>query len=142
MLTDFDKAIEKLKQYDRQDRANEAIAKTAEPLIKGFTPGYNYLTPDQFRAVMQYFYPYDNNEIREKAIANRSYRLSGGIELVMVDWLTKDRLFTITDLSVRTGIPYGTLYARIKSLNVPQKRKGNKVFYDIDMLHDILVDRI
>ena len=135
----FNKIEKKIESYDRQDRAQANLWRTAEPLVKKLKQGRNYLTPDQFSDVVNYLYPYpEEDAIRGPAIARDECRLGQGITLVRVSWLTNDRLFSITDMAKHFNIPRRSLTRIVAMSNLPAQRVGNKMMYDIDMLRAVL----
>lgn len=145
----IDSSEEKLMQiigaHERQDNIRKQVEQSAERLVAKLKPGNNYFTPDQYVSIVSYLFPNDNDKQRVAAIAKGSFSpsLSNGVKrivIVRVKWLTEDRLVSLTDLSAKTGIPYKTLWRKVRSLNLPEKRSGNKVLYDIDMLRERLSD--
>lgn len=143
-MGDYDNAVAKLGQWDRQDslrRSNEI----AERMVCKLKPGDNYFTPDQYRAIVSYLYPNDQEKERDQAIRDGSFSppLDTGlrrINIVRVKWLTEDRLVTLTDLSKKTGIPRKTLSDRIRQYKLVRQYRGKKVLYDIDALRERLKD--
>ena len=142
-MNTFNNLTKKIKKNDRQDRSAANLWRVAEPLIKRLQLGKNYFTPDQFQTIVNYLYPYPEEEkIRYDCIAKGLCRLGGGYELERVAWLTEDRLFSITDLSKHTGIERTKLTRILHNRKLPAQVRGRKVLYDIDMLRRVLSTEI
>ncbi len=141
-MSDFDRAVRKLGAWDMQDNLRKTNEK-AERMVAGMRPGNNYFTPDQYRAVIAYMYPYEE-ALRDKYLKDGKFSPNSNnikrIDVIKVPWLTEDRLVSLKDLSKLTGIPYKTLWAKVRKTKVPKKLVNRKKLYNIDHLRAALSD--
>lgn len=142
----FKAGMSRIGALERQDNVRKSIEQ-AEKFIVKLKPGANYFTPDQYSAIVFWFWPIDNDKARDMALKAGKFSPPGGIardriEIIKVHWLREDRLVSLEDLSKQTGIPYRTLWGKIKKLNLPQKVVGRKKLYNIDDLRERLSDKL
>ena len=138
MSTDYEKLVSKIRYMGAVDQEAIELESRVMPLIATLKRGKNYFTPDQFRDVMYYLLPQDEETKRAAAMRTGTYKPGGLLEIIRVKWLNEDRLATVADLSRQTGIPYMTLKRKLVKLGLPVKRVGKLKFYDIDMLRGYL----
>ncbi len=136
-MTEYTKAVRTLKRWAQEDRVSACNEEKAEDAIAGLRPGYNYLTSDQYGAVIQYIYS-DDERKRARAMLSGACKVGSGIELIRVDWLKREHMFSVSELSRMTGIPRKTIANRLARLNLPCQQEGSKKLYDIRMIRDCL----
>lgn len=140
-----DDPMARIDRLEKQDRVRESVDK-AEKFVLMLKPGKNYFTPDQYRAIIFYIWPIDDDKARDIALAKDEFSppLSVGarrIVIVRVPWIREDRLVSLTDLSKLTGINRRTLDRKVSKLNVPVQLRGGKKMFNIESLREHLADK-
>ncbi len=131
----MDEVSAKIEKLDRADRFQRATEREVERLIDRLRPGINYYFPDQYQALLAYFYSEDE-KTKFRYLAAGQFNL-GAYVFYRVPFCPEKYLVTLSQLSKDTGIDRTTMVKRIHNRNLPCQLLGKKVLYDIRQLRDL-----
>jgi hypothetical protein len=136
---DFDaRYAEKVSQADKEARHRRAVAKIAEPLLRGLQPGAHYFPPVEFRALVQFLF---EGEPQKAARAMRSDTFSLlKLEFFCKRDLSEDNMTTISVFARERGIPQRTIHDRAAKAGLKPLRRLGKLLYDIKQLTALLAE--
>jgi len=124
--------VEKLTQTEAEARHRRAVAKVAEPLLSGLTPGVHRFPPEQFRALAQYIFESEPHKIA-RAVRRERFKILA-LEFVCDRSSTVADMMTISEFARLHRVARVTILDRADKQGLPSRAIGNKkLFYVVDL---------
>lgn len=124
--------VEKVTQTEREARHRRAVAKKAEPLLRGLPQtGTHYFSPIDFRALVQFLLEGEPSKIA-RAMRSDRFKIMG---LEFVCRHKEGETSTLSAFARKHGVPQQTLHDRAGKAFLKMKiRCGQKLFYVEDLM--------
>lgn len=125
--------VEKLSKEDKEARHRRAVAKVAEPLLKGMPQtGTHHFPPKEFRALAQYLFESEPTKLARALRSDRFKLLT--LEFVCDRTHADLTMMTLSEFARLHRVPRVTLLDRADREALKSKAVGNrKLFYVTDL---------